>query len=477
MVRSQFIVKIFLFLFPIMVFSFNDATFIQRNVVSAERNTINGYDFKNKTYKSLDLIKLYTSDRIDLYSDTVNAPITGDRMKSIIQEFEKEMLPVFEDYFGKLPIKKLEIVFYDIPDNYGSHINDYYAGYFDSQLPDNHNRIFIDTYPTLIYENDKEVEGIIAHELQHLVHFKYDTDEENWVNEGLSEIATFVCGGENDYHIKEFISYPYLNMTQWNETIKDYGKVYLFFRYLIYRKGREVIRNILRNTENGITGLCDVIGYEGFLEFFSDFATAISLNDADELKYDIMGIDYDLLPLEISTGNTMITKVSSNAFSFSVIDFYPKFTGRYNLLLDDNKKDLYIKAAFYSKGSIVDVVDISDGEPFTSEKDFDRIRFIFINPTSRAIDSDIFLECLIPDIAMIKNPFFSKNRFFAIKGAKISNVFLEDRELEFFSYNDRDDFYMLSADIDIMKGNRMSVEFYFRDSLMKGEVIINGGTI
>ena len=38
--------------------------------------------------------------------------------------------------------------------------------------------------------------SVIAHELQHAVHFNQDVGEESWVNEGLSELASAVSGYE-----------------------------------------------------------------------------------------------------------------------------------------------------------------------------------------------------------------------------------------------------------------------------------------
>jgi len=460
-----------------MIFSFNDATFVPRKVSSAQKNTINGYDFKNDRYKSLDLVRLYSSERLMLYSDVVNAPITGDRMKRIVEDFEKNSLPSFEDYFGKLPIDHFEIVFYDIKDNYGGAIKDYYAGYFDSQLSDNNKRIFIDTYPTLIYESDKEVSGIIAHELQHLVHYRYDRDEESWVNEGMSEISTYICGGENAYHVEEFVSYPYINLTEWNETIKDYGKVYLFFRYLIYRKGGEVIRKILKNSENGVTGISDVMGYDSFINFFSEFSAALTLNDSGDLKYDMMGLDFELLPIDITKGHKFERKINLKPFSFVVVDHYPDINGRYNILIDEVDEDILVKAALYQKGRLSEVLEIEKGSPTMPEGSFDKVRYIFINANSRQKESKIKVQSLIPEINVLSNPYFSNNRFFAVKGKKLNKVLLKGDSLRFFECDIGNDFYVFSADIDVMGENSLMFEFFYDDRLYSGEMIFQGGSL
>ena len=75
------------------------------------------------------------------------------------------------------------------------------GGYFNSA----------DEYPSEIRPASNEIEAIyinvrylppgtglysrvLAHELQHAVHWKADVSEETWVNEGLSELAVTVAG-------------------------------------------------------------------------------------------------------------------------------------------------------------------------------------------------------------------------------------------------------------------------------------------
>jgi hypothetical protein len=67
--------------------------------------------------------------------------------------------------------------------------------------------LYIDTYPAIEYtsppntnHNNYGEYGItntystLAHEFQHMIHNRMDSDEELWVNEGCSGLAEFICG-------------------------------------------------------------------------------------------------------------------------------------------------------------------------------------------------------------------------------------------------------------------------------------------
>jgi hypothetical protein len=96
--------------------------------------------------------------------------------------------------------------------------------------------------------------SVLAHELQHLIHFAKDWDEEQWVNEGCSEYAMLLCGLPDP--ILEFQDAPNISLLNWNKQYSDQIKVLLFFTYLAeHYGGNEFIKQLVANEANGLDGI------------------------------------------------------------------------------------------------------------------------------------------------------------------------------------------------------------------------------
>src|SRR3990172_11950998 len=74
-------------------------------------------------------------------------------------------------------------------------------------------------------------EGVFAHEYQHLLHDDYDSDEENFINEGLSDFAEFLTGYHPALagHIGPAAANPENSLVVWGdqgdlEILTDYGQ-------------------------------------------------------------------------------------------------------------------------------------------------------------------------------------------------------------------------------------------------------------
>ena len=82
--------------------------------------------------------------------------------------------------------------------------------------------------------------GVLAHELQHAVHWNQDAGEESWVNEGLSEVAAELAGYPAQF-IDGFLRKPETQLNWWPDQIgtagPNYGASALFFSYLALRYG------------------------------------------------------------------------------------------------------------------------------------------------------------------------------------------------------------------------------------------------
>ena len=60
-------------------------------------------------------------------------------------------------------------------------------------------------------------EGTFAHEFEHLIHFDIDPDEPSRIDEGLADLAGFLCGyGHSEGHVAYYMVYhPFTPLTFW----------------------------------------------------------------------------------------------------------------------------------------------------------------------------------------------------------------------------------------------------------------------
>lgn len=130
-------------------------------------------------------------------------------------------------------------------------------------------------------------DAVLAHEFQHMIHWKQDRNEETWVNEGLSELATSLNGLDAGNARNLYLQNPDLQLNSWGDTPTDsvphYGASYLFMQYFLDRFGEDVLKAVVANPQNGIAGFDGTLKNLGipmsFNAIFDDFLVANYLND------------------------------------------------------------------------------------------------------------------------------------------------------------------------------------------------------
>jgi immune inhibitor A len=128
---------------------------------------------------------------------------------------------------------------------------------------------------------DENYARVLGHELQHLVHYGSDPDEEMWVQEGLSETSE-TMGKDLNYLERDFLSDPDVQLNAWDPEgfyEPHYGADGLFFRYLFDRAGGPAtIHDLVAEPEDGIAGIEAFLSRHlpgvSFVDLFADWATA-----------------------------------------------------------------------------------------------------------------------------------------------------------------------------------------------------------
>jgi immune inhibitor A len=132
-------------------------------------------------------------------------------------------------------------------------------------------------------------EGVFAHEYQHLLHADYDPDEENFINEGMSNLAEYLTGYgiAVKSHVDAAAANPENSLTVWGdqgdlEILTDYGQAYLYQYYLMEQFGAPFIQALFHNTDNGITGVNSTLSAMGkhttFADVYHDWSVAALIN-------------------------------------------------------------------------------------------------------------------------------------------------------------------------------------------------------
>jgi len=181
----------------------------------------------------------------------------------------------------------------------GSHI----AGYYSSA----------DEYSHLInpYSNEKEMfyisvdpggaqpgtsfyDGVLAHEFQHMIHWARHPNEDSWVNEGMSVLATHLNGFETGGVENAYSEKPDTQLTTWADpnagNAEHYGASYLFMDYFLGRFGSALTQAVVSDPRPGVAAFNDTLARAGRPERFDDiFAGWLVANYLDQPEADPKG--------------------------------------------------------------------------------------------------------------------------------------------------------------------------------------------
>lgn len=219
-----------------------------------------------------------------------------DRNKGIV-ELEHEIFGMPPDIDNNGTIEFLLVDIKDGWDGTGGYVGGFFYPRDQQTSSSGSNKadlMYIDTYPGIYrenaggdgYEYDSSL-GTVAHEYQHLIQFKNDRDEETFVNEGLSEIASYLCGyGLRDpsYYLRSTeISLVDFEGSDFDVSLNHYAKVALFTYFLYEQFGLDLISAISMNENVGISGIDEALFLEGFPVSFGEvvlhFFKTIVTND------------------------------------------------------------------------------------------------------------------------------------------------------------------------------------------------------
>ncbi len=174
--------------------------------------------------------------------------------------------------------------------NLGNSVAGYYssADEFVSQVRDDSNEMemfYINIENVSI--NSSFYNGVLAHEFQHMIHWYNDRNEETWLNEGFSELASYLNGFDPGGSDWVFAMKPDTQLNSWPEgpgaAGANYGAGYLFTSYFLDRFGSEASQALVAHSENSFASVDAVLDELGvgltYADLFADWVVANLLDE------------------------------------------------------------------------------------------------------------------------------------------------------------------------------------------------------
>ena len=183
-------------------------------------------------------------------------------MKELMDAFENKIYPTNRAFFGSEwspGVDGDEHIYILYARGIGSNIAGYYSS-ADEYHPLAHE--YSNAHEMFLFNADNTflseefTYGVLAHEFQHMIHWKQDRNESSWLNEGFSELATFL----NEYNPGGFdyvyTNSPDLQLNDWpndqNATTPHYGAAFMFTTYFLDRFGETATQALAANPNNGM---------------------------------------------------------------------------------------------------------------------------------------------------------------------------------------------------------------------------------
>jgi hypothetical protein len=272
--------------------------------------------------------------------------VTQDEINLLGNELTNHILAIDEAHYGQVGLADpsdpssdaMVMIVYDLHDDgmYDCAETTYTAGYFAPEYISDAgmNVIAVDAFDWANRIGDQTgnpdgrsqlYEGVIAHELQHLLHHYSDPGELAWVDEGLADFAIFLNGyNVGGSHLSnQQVFQRETSLTRWGGTLANYGASYTFFQYLWEQAGGNgdgtyspdgqydgaggdlLIKMIFAEQENGMDGVQAAIdsfnaaGHPGIpaplpsaRTLFKNWAIAVYIDDEGSNLFDIKAVDF-----------------------------------------------------------------------------------------------------------------------------------------------------------------------------------------
>jgi len=166
--------------------------------------------------------------------------------------------------------------------------------------------------------------------LKHCLQYRDDPNEINWINEGLYELSSFLCG----YGLRspeKYLKNSHLGLSSWDNDnpLPHYSRVALWTYYLYEKYDLPLISEIAKNVEiggNGVNSALNILGINKDLsEISRDFFKTLASNDPNisaEFSFTRSMLQYiKALPTDRAINYSFKKDTTLAPLSFRMIEF------------------------------------------------------------------------------------------------------------------------------------------------------------
>ena len=280
--------------------------------------------------------------------------ITSEQVEYLGDQLSQQIVRVDEEHYGPVGLadptdpdsKSLVTLVYNVQDEayYDCAQDSYTAGYFAPEYIDEAgmnvivldaldwaNRVGSDPSSAPWGDGDASndrpelYEGVIAHELEHLLMNYSDTGELSWVDEGLADTAAFLNGFDmtGSHLTYQQVFHRETSLTRWGGGLENYGASFSYFAYLWEQAGGnggsgagaltpdltyqdqagdKLIKLIFKEQADGMEGVQNAINtynatngtapdLRSASDLFKDWAVTMYLDDEGSKQFDLVNFD------------------------------------------------------------------------------------------------------------------------------------------------------------------------------------------
>jgi immune inhibitor A len=256
--------------------------------------TFRVHDDDNQEILLVEAELLYKTEHLYMWVER-GVNINQDRLAQAAETFERDIYPTNRAFFGSENTPGIDgdphlSVLH--ARQIGSGVAGYYwsADQYTAEVrPDsNQTEMFYINADNASVGSDFYL-GTLAHEFQHMIHWHQDRNEETWLNEAMSELASLINGFDPGGSEYAWAQRPDTQLNTWSDDSSrsaHYGASFLFATYLMDRFGETMTQAVVRHPANGIASIDAVLAESGtgltFTDVFADWVVASYL-DAPEL--------------------------------------------------------------------------------------------------------------------------------------------------------------------------------------------------
>jgi hypothetical protein len=210
-----------------------------QSAAPGEKRRFKVLDERKRTFLDVQATLMGASDHLLVYVQD-GVAVAPQAIAAAVEAFEKRTLPVLEASFGPMPTPGRITVFSGQVPGVG--------GYFSSSdlvpaslSPNSNERAMVYVNSDVFRPGQAGFDGVLAHEVQHFLHWVHHSQQDSWFNEGASELAMVLTGHAQGSPVRSYTRKLDTPVTGWAErpldAVPHYGAASLIVRYLGFRVG------------------------------------------------------------------------------------------------------------------------------------------------------------------------------------------------------------------------------------------------